>query len=401
MGSLHSLGTCFGPLFGKSSDVIGRKWTLIFISVTEMIFYIVLALSNNIYYVYLARFIQGLCFSLNLVVMPLFIAEIAETHNRGKFVTYVNLFMTFGNLYGFLLGSHFNVKTFTLICAAPIVVTLMCLIIFIPESPVYLVFKGKRDEAKQSFKTFRRISLSEVGILIQETEILIRETNQAKAGLINSFKDHYIWKPLLIMITLALLIQFSGLFALLSYFHMILGSARISWSVNICIILISILQILSVLLSSFLVERLGRKFLLLCSCSLVCLSTFSLGFYFFLNNIDASFLYLITWLPVVSVLVFIFGFGLGFCGIYFVIITEIFPPHFKTTAASIGMIFAGIGCFIVTFAFPVIRDLIGLHWCFWIFTGLEVFGFFFIYFSIPETKGKTFLEIQNLMKQRS
>lgn len=401
IASLHSLGISIGGLFlSRLADFLGRKWTLIFISILELSSLMVLAFAHNVQYYYVTRLTQGSCLGASATVLPLFISEITEDHNRGKFGTLSTFFICFGNIYGFTMGSFFNVKIFTLFCCAPLLVSIPLFIIFIPESPIYLVSKGNKDEAKRHFMKYRNIGSSEADNVVKNTEYMIFQPRRSQKGPFACVEGSVILKAFCISILLFVLQQLSGIFAVMAYLKQIFSSAHIPLSENASSILISFIQLLAILISTSLIERLGRKFLLLTSSATVTISLLFLGMYFQLQIANFSYLHYISWLPLISLITFILGYGFGLGPVCFIIMSEVFPQDFKGKAASVSLFSSGISSFAVVYAFPIVRDLLGIAWCFWILAICSLLGIIFIYVLVPETKGKSFLEIQILLEKK-
>lgn len=126
------------------------------------------------------------------------------------------------------------------------------------------------------------------------------------------------------------------------------------------------------------------------------LSTFTLGLYFYLKgaNLDVS---SITWLPLLSVSCYIIIFSLGFGPIPWMLMAEIFPSKIRSTACSVACLFNWICTFIVTKLFPILKSEWGPGVTFWCFTLCSGLGILFVYFFVPETKGKTLIEVQLLL----
>lgn len=126
------------------------------------------------------------------------------------------------------------------------------------------------------------------------------------------------------------------------------------------------------------------------------LCTFTLGLYFYLqeNKQDVSD---IRWVPLVSLCGFIIIFSLGFGPIPWMLMAEIFPSKIKGTASSLACLFNWTCVFIVTKLFPLFRVIFGSGITFWCFTVCSGLGIFFVLFMVPETKGKTLLEVQLML----
>lgn len=150
-------------------------------------------------------------------------------------------------------------------------------------------------------------------------------------------------------------------------------------------------------MSSLIVDRLGRRILLLLSSSIMAVCTILLGVYFYLANSENHDASNLGWLPIVSLCLFIIMFSLGFGPIPWLMVGELFAADIKGIAGSLSGSFNWLLAFIVTKTFSNLREAVGLGETFWIFSGLTVIGTIFVFFIVPETKGKTLQEIQVML----
>uniref|UniRef100_V5I8P1 Facilitated trehalose transporter Tret1-1 n=2 Tax=Anoplophora glabripennis TaxID=217634 RepID=V5I8P1_ANOGL len=163
IASLVSLGAAVGPLFiGKLADNLGRKKTLILLSLPMLVAFITLAFSNNITLFYVARFVGGLGVGSSFAILPMYLGEITENHNRGKFGCIMAVFITLGILYPFVVGPLVSLRLFSFSCAIPLMLFLIFFSLFIPESPIFLISNNCSEEAKEALMKLRSKSSSQV-----------------------------------------------------------------------------------------------------------------------------------------------------------------------------------------------------------------------------------------------
>lgn len=162
-------------------------------------------------------------------------------------------------------------------------------------------------------------------------------------------------------------------------------------------VIIGIAQSISTYISTLVVDRLGRKILLLVSIVVMGLSTFTLGLYFYLKDNVKTDVSGIGWLPLVSMSSFIIIFSLGFGPIPWMLMAEIFPSKIKGPACSLATLVNWLCVFLVTKLFPLLNSTVGIGPTFWCFTICCTFGTAFVLFLVPETKGKTLLEVQEML----
>lgn len=145
------------------------------------------------------------------------------------------------------------------------------------------------------------------------------------------------------------------------------------------------------------VDRLGRRILLLTSQFVVMICTFSLGYYFYMKEVDPNSVIHLGWLPIASLCLFIISFSLGLGPVPWLMLGELFAPDVKGFAGSLSATSNWTLAFIVTKTFNNLRDALGIGSTFWLFTGLSLAGIVFIFLAVPETKGKSLASIQKML----
>lgn len=152
-----------------------------------------------------------------------------------------------------------------------------------------------------------------------------------------------------------------------------------------------------------LVERLGRKTLFIISESIMCLSLVGLGTFFYLkenHSTDPALIESLSWLPLVSLIVFIGAFGIGAGPVPWLMTGEVLPAKIKGPGTSITVFTNWLLAFVVTKSFVNIQEALTSAGAFWMFGGFCVIGTLFGLFFVPETKGKTQEEIQAFFNKR-
>lgn len=396
---LVPFGGMIGPLFlTKFCDIIGRRKTLLILSSVMVVFEAVLACSTNIYMFYIARFVIGLCVGVGVAALPVFLSEISENHNRGTIGCFVGLCIPIGNLYVYIIGPLVSVKAFTFICTLPNIINIVCFMLFIPESPYYLAAKGFKKETIHALERMRNKSESGVE---KEYEQIIQTLNNTSQKVESSWSSFYtvrsLRKGFIIAMGLNALQQLSGISAILSYAGPLFDATSASLSGDVIAILIGLVKLLGVVLAAAVIERVGRRPLLMFSTLGGSIPLLLLGIFFHLKNSNSVLINNFLWLPVVSALLFIFSYAVGLGVIPNSIMSELFPSNLKSKASSACCCISLIIKCVVTSIFPIINDFIGPTFCLCIFSLFELVGFLFVYFIMPEIKGKSIEEIQELL----
>lgn len=166
---------------------------------------------------------------------------------------------------------------------------------------------------------------------------------------------------------------------------------------NVSSIIIGAVQTITTWIASLIVDKLGRRLLLLLSIVVITLCTFTLGLYFYLKTDAQLNVSDIAWLPLLSLSGYIIVFSLGFGPIPWILIGEIFPSKIKGAASSIVCLFNWSCVFLVTKLFPLFVTWFGAGITFWCFAVCSAIGIFFVALIIPETKGKTLSEVQAML----
>lgn len=275
--------------------------------------------------------------------------------------------------------------------------------IWFPESPYYLVSKGRYDEAAQTIAYFKGIEdkeeiKEELDLVISNvSENVDRQKWTDKIVQLNLPNNR---KALCIVIGLIIAQQFSGSFSTMQYLEVFFREANISIDSNIATIIVLAVGLISGALSTMTVEKAGRRSLLIVSSMGACITLLILGIYLFLNahNIDVS---TFNWLPVVDVILFQIAYQIGLGTLLNALIGELFPTNVKGIAGAIVTISDGLFSFAVSKLYQVIGDALGKHVIYFFFAGSCLIAFLLILAFMPETKGKTFNEIQEELKDNS
>lgn len=186
--------------------------------------------------------------------------------------------------------------------------------------------------------------------------------------------------------------QLSGVNGVIFFAEKIFNDAG-STNSAICTLIVGIVQTIATIVSSVLVDRAGRRILLLISSTGMAISLIGLGYYFWLKSHgNAGDL---GWLPLISLVAFIIVFSLGLGPIPWMMSNEVMGPEIKSFGCSATVAMNWICVSLVTFYFQPLQDVLGAATTFWIFSAICVAGVIFVLLVLPETKGKSIQEIQN------
>lgn len=395
VGSLLAIGALIGAMpAGMMVERLGRKITILSLAVPFLLSWVLIVFANGAGMLYAGRLFAGIATGGICVTAPLYIGEIAETSIRGALGAFFQLFLTVGILFTFVVGGLTSWRVLSAISAV-IPIIFVVTFVFVPETPQFLLAKNKRREAERSLRWLRGDKYN----LAPELETMQKEVDNAarhKGSLKDLISSRANVMALVCSLGLMFFQQFSGINAVIFYTEPIFVSAGSNVNSAVAAGIIGIVQTISTCVASLLIEKAGRRILLLQSGIIMGLCLIVLGVYFKLQSIsyDVS---NIGFIPLVSLVLFIISFSLGFGPIPWMMMAELFPAEIKGVASGIAVMFNWLLVFFVTKTFPSMTASFGSHNTFWIFAGFMVACVIFVFSLIPETKGKTNAQIQEIL----
>ncbi|XP_050463966.1 facilitated trehalose transporter Tret1 isoform X2 [Cataglyphis hispanica] len=393
IGSLTTLGAgamCI-PI-GILTDLIGRKTAMLLMVVPFTIGWLLIILSNSVLMFYFGRFITGVSSGAFCVAAPLYTSEIAESEIRGTLGSYFQLMLTIGILISYILGTVLKNMITLSIISGIVPLIFFAVFFFMPETPVYYLKKGNEEAARKSLTRLRG-NQYDIEVELQAHREALEEANRRSVSFAVMIKSRAVKKGFVIAYGLMLFQQMSGVNSIIFYSSDIFTKAGSSLPPGEASIIVGAVQVISVFLSTLVVDKLGRRILLLASIVVMFLMTLILGIYFYCINHTTAFDNL-KWFAIIPLCVFLIMFSFGFGPIPWMMMPEIFAPEVKGIAGSSACLFNWLAAFVVTKFYTQMVDAVEPYGTFWIFSLFSIVGIVFVYFLVPETKGKTLDQIQ-------
>ncbi|XP_066909600.1 facilitated trehalose transporter Tret1 [Halyomorpha halys] len=395
MVSLLYLGNLMSPIpAGYLMDILGRKNSLLVLTIIPLSAWVMIIFAEAPIMLYFARFLAGTWSGIVSTIAPMYLAEISEPRVRGALSTFVQLMTNLGVLFEYVIGPIVSYKILGYFSGS---LPIIFIIIFfgMPESPYWLLMKGKKEKAAKSLAWLRGLeNSSEVKEELETLENVVTEEMRNKKRLKDLVETKGNRKALLVVEALAIFQRMSGISALMAYTSTTLPKAGAgSLSPNDCVIVMGLVWVVSVFVATVLVDSLGRKPLLLTSSIGCCMALFAAGLWFFLDektNYDVTNFY---WVPFGSFLVYGFSFCIGLGPIASTIQGEAFPTNIKALASGITSVVLAVTSFIMNKIYHTIADEFGMYLNYWIFSGACLTSTIFVLVYLVETKGKTLHEI--------
>ncbi|KAF8112113.1 hypothetical protein N665_0067s0033 [Sinapis alba] len=390
-GSILTVGAMIGAaMSGRICDLIGRRATMGFSEMFCSLGWLAIYLSKVAIWLDVGRFFIGYGMGILSFVVPVYLAEITPKNLRGSFTTVHQLMICLGVSVTYLLGSFVGWRILALTGMVPCVLQMMGLL-FIPESPRWLAKVGRWEEFEIALQQLRGES-KDVSHESSEIKEYTRRLSQiSEGGIFDLFQAQYA-KSLLVGVGLMVLQQFGGVNGIAFYASSIFVSA--GFSSKIGMIAMVIVQIPMTIIGVILMDKSGRRPLLLISaggtfigCLLVSLSFSLQG----VRTLSGG----TSYIALTGVLVYTGSFSLGMGGIPWVIMSEIFPIDIKGSAGSLVTVVSWVGSWIISFAFNFL-----MNWSpagtFYVFATVCGATVIFVAKLVPETRGQTLEEIQSL-----
>lgn len=408
---------------GRTSDYIGRRYTIVLASITFLLGAILMGYAPSYAILMTGRCTAGIGVGFALMIAPVYSAEISSPSSRGFLTSLLELCISLGILLGYLSDYFFGKMTLKLgwrmmlgIAAVPSL-ALTFGILKMPESPRWLVMQGRLGDAK---KVLLLVSNSkeeaEARFCDIKTAAGIDENCQEDVvKLPTTARGEGVWKELLltpsqavrrILIT-AIGIHFfehaTGIEAVVLYSPRIFKKAGITDKDKLLLATVGVglTKTAFIFIATFWIDRVGRRRLLLISTGGMIAALTGLGFSLkMVEHSEEKLLWALS-LSIVAIYTYVAFFSIGLGPITWVYSSEIFPLKLRAQGASIGVAVNRVMNATVSMSFISIYKAITIGGSFFMFAGISVLAWVFFYFSLPETKGKSLEEMEALFSKNA
>lgn len=350
-----------------------------------------------------ARVLQGLSIGLLSPLRSVLIGEYTSPKNRGAFLTTVSLTQSFGIFFVHLIGSLLSWQTTALICVIfPFISLIMT--IYSPESPSWLVTKGKHEDCRKIFHWLRGNEedkeleeMIEARILFERakiTEKAERKTN-ALQNLVVIIRKPEFYKPIILMMHAHILVNFSGGTTMTAYSTVILESVmgpeanKYFW-----MIFLDGQRLVFNGAAVYAINRFKRRTMMFATGAISILSQFSLAGYLYFK-VQGSLAYDAFWIPVLLINLKIFAVAVGMLPLPNVIGGEVFPLEYRSIGGTISLASFSGTFFLVLKTFTSLLNSVGMYGLYLVYGGVLTYCMIVIWWLLPETKGKTLKEIED------
>ncbi|KAL7305037.1 hypothetical protein TKK_0002820 [Trichogramma kaykai] len=397
VASLLNLGRFCGAFCGALAvNYCGTKRTMLFNLIPVSMCWLLTILARDARWLYAARFSGGLGLGMTYSSFPLYLGEVSFPEIRGSLVSMASCGGTFGVMLSNIAGKYLAMEVSASIYLAPCLV-FIALFWWLPESPHYLIKKKDFKAAKASISWYRADHNVE-----EEFESVQQFINAAKeqsfTEKLAEFKKPAIRRATILVILLWTFMQICGFNNVLFYMVQILQDSKVNNPEDFAMY-VSAAGVAASTLSIVMIDRCGRRWLLIVSSIGVSVGLAGLGAHFLLLDQEETFPNL-HWLPIISLFVFEIAFFVGLMSVPSAVLSEIFPSNVKCIAACFASLAGAIAAFASTRSFQPFIGLMGTSNVFFMHAGITLLIVPYAIIFMPETKGKTLQQIQELLTRR-
>ncbi|MGA9406570.1 MAG: sugar porter family MFS transporter [Bacteroidota bacterium] len=384
------LGSLIGAMVGGTlADRFGRRRLLMLTAAVFGLGAIGAALAPGTALLIVARIVAGTAIGIASFVAPLYISEIAPVDIRGKLVSINQVALTGGIVISYFIDYIFAgsqawrwMFALAVIPAAAFGFGLM----LIPNSPRWLVGRGEIDLARIALKRIR--SPEQV-----ESELIeIQQSVAQQRGHWSELLSPDLRPAMIVGVGLAIAQQVTGINTVIYYAPTIFKFANLS-SASTAILAsvgVGIVNVVLTLVAMQLIDRVGRRPLLLVSLAGMALNLFVLGLAFSLPQLSGS----LGWIAVTSLSVYVGSFAVGLGPVFWLMLSEIYPLRIRGRAMSVGTAANWSFNLIVALSFLTLTQIMGKPATFWLYGVVSIGAWLFAYLLVPETRGRTLEEIE-------
>jgi SP family galactose:H+ symporter-like MFS transporter len=384
------IGAIIGALIGGFlADRYGRRKMIILAAIIFAGGAIGTSLIPTIILLIIGRIVVGIAIGIASFIAPLYMSELSPPKIRGSLVSFNQLFITIGIVISYLVDYAFtpiNGWRYMFGLATIPAVILLLTMLRMPDSPRWLINSGNIEKA--------RLNLSK----IRKSENINKEFQEIKTSLdkqkggIKELLNPLIKPAIIVGISLAIFQQATGINTVIYYAPTILESAGFGSSAAsiFATMIIGLVNVSFTIIAIFLLDRMGRRPLLLIGLAGMSGALITLGIVLILPSLLSQ----AGSLAVVSLMCYVAFFAIGLGPVFWLLISEIYPLKIRGLAMSIVTEANWGANLIIALTFLLLVQLLGLSSTFWIYAAVGILALIFTFSYVPETKGRTLEEIE-------
>ncbi|MFG3103590.1 sugar porter family MFS transporter [Streptomyces sp. NPDC048182] len=391
--------TCAGTL----ADRLGRRRALGLVGVVFLLGTAVVTFAGGYGTLIAGRVVLGLSVGAASATVPVYLSEISPTAVRGRLLTLNQLMITVGILVAYLVNLAFagggTWRAMFAVGAIPAALLVAAALWLLPESPQWLIAHGRAERARSGIAALAgEDTADEIVRRAQQRIEDDRAAQEADSGRKGAGGARRLLAPdvrpaLIVGLTLAAVQQLGGINTIIYYAPTIIQQTGLNASNSIFYsVCIGAINLIMTVVAVRVVDRAGRRPMILVSLAVMTVSVFLLGLAFVtgMNSL----------LTLLFMVVYIAAFAGGLGPVFWTLIGEIFPPSVRAEGSGVSTAVNWIANFAVSLAFLPVADAVGQGETFWIFAAICALAFVFVSAYVPETRGRDAEQIDRALHER-
>jgi len=366
---------------GRSADTLGRRRLLIFTAVIFVVGTVMASIASGITMLIWGRIVVGIAIGISSFVAPLYISEVAPPHWRGALVSLNQLMITVGIVLSYTINYVFAIHgewRWMFITGVIPAILLLFGMIFLPDSPRWMMSRGLRDQARTILCKVR--STSNVDQELNE----IASSLSHQRGHWRTLFEPWLYPAIIVAVGLAFFQQVTGINTIIYYAPTIFKLAGIGSDIAaiLATLGVGVVNVLFTIIALPLIDRWGRRPLLLVGLAGMAVALLALGMAFH----DEAHTAMMKWIALSSMVLYIACFAMSLGPIMWLIISEIFPLKIRGLASSLAIAASWGFNLIVAVSFLSLIKWLHPFGTFLLYGLLSIWGWLFVYYKVPETK---------------
>ncbi|KAI4577729.1 hypothetical protein MJT46_003564 [Ovis ammon polii x Ovis aries] len=415
-GSVFTLGAAAGGLSAMVlNDLLGRKLSIMFSAVPSAAGYALMAGAHGLWMLLLGRMLTGFAGGLTAACIPVYVSEIAPPSVRGALGATPQLMAVFGSLSLYALGLLLPWRWLAVAGEGPVLVMVL-LLSCMPNSPRFLLSKGRDTEALQALAWLRGPDADTRWEFEQIQDTVQRQSSPLSWA---EARDPHMYRPIVIALLMRFLQQLTGITPILVYLQSIFDSTAVLLPPKDDAAIVGAVRLLSVLIAALTMDLAGRKVLLFVSAAGMFAANLTLGLYVHFGpkslapnstvGLERAALagteqalatptsYL-TLVPLLATMLFIMGYAMGWGPITWLLMSEILPLRARGVASGLCVLVSWLTAFALTKSFLLVTNAFGLQAPFFFFAAVCLVNLAFTGCCVPETKGRSLEQIESFFR---
>jgi len=386
------IGAIFGAAYaGPAADRYGRRLMILVAAGVFIVGALGSAAAPGVEVLVIARVVIGVAIGLASAAAPVYISEVAPPESRGRLVSFFQLAVTIGILVAYLVGLAFDgIEGWRWMLGLGCVPALGLAfgMVRMPQSPRWLVMTGDDFAARA---TLAKIRVDDPDTIDREIEE-IKESIDEKPGAWSELLQPVVKAALVVGVGLAILQQVTGINTVIYYAPTIVEFTGVNSSAGsiLAAVGVGVINVAFTILALRLLDRAGRRTLLMIGVSGMVISLFALGAAF-TGNASSTFASVVA---IGSLMVYVASFAISLGPIFWLLNAEIYPLGVRSKAAGVGTMANWTFNFIVSLTFLLLIEALGKSGAFWFYGAIGILTLLFCWKLVPETKGKHLEDIQ-------